>query len=168
MRIRTQCRACGLPFRATLERDTKVLACTSCGEERAVDPAGWEAGPPGRVGPCPICACDHLYGQKDVNRAVGCGLVILGAVGTLQFDVVAYRLQHEYGVISAYDAVEVQTARWVSAEDDKLLQEFRSKNEPRLAIDAGGALAYLAPSRVNLSLTEERWPDITFSATREH
>jgi peptide chain release factor 3 len=37
-----------------------------------------------------------------------------------------------------------------------------------LAIDGGGHLTYLAPSRVNLSLTEERWPDIRFRATREH
>ncbi len=107
-------------------------------------------------------------GATQVFRPLVGNEVILGAVGTLQFDVVAYRLQHEYGVISAYDAVDVQTARWVSAGDDKLLQEFRSKNESRLAIDAGGALAYLAPSRINLALTEERWPDITFSATREH
>jgi peptide chain release factor 3 len=88
-------------------------------------------------------------------------------VGTLQFDVVAYRLKNEYGVDSAYDPVEVSTARWVECEDSATLAEFRRRNEPRLALDSAGALAYLAPSRVNLSLAEERWPAVTFRATRE-
>ena len=53
-------------------------------------------------------------------------------------------------------------------EDEKMLQEFRNRNQDNLAIDGGGYLTYLASSRVNLSLTEERWPDITFAKTREH
>ena len=107
-------------------------------------------------------------GATQVFRPLLGNEVILGAVGSLQFDVVAYRLQHEYGVVSAYDAVDVHTARWVSTSDAKLLEEFRDKNSSRLALDAAGALAYLAPSRVNLALAEERWPDIKFAATREH
>ena len=50
----------------------------------------------------------------------------------------------------------------------KMLDEFKRKAAENLAIDGGGHLTYLAPSRVNLSLTEERWPDIRFRATREH
>ena len=50
----------------------------------------------------------------------------------------------------------------------KMLDEFMRKAAENLAIDGGGHLTYLAPSRVNLSLTEERWPDIRFRATREH
>jgi peptide chain release factor 3 len=49
-----------------------------------------------------------------------------------------------------------------------MLEEFTRKASENLAIDGGGHLTYLAPSRVNLSLTEERWPDIRFRATREH
>ena len=93
--------------------------------------------------------------------------VILGAVGVLQFDVVAYRLKNEYGVESAYDPIDVVTARWIECDDAKMLEDFRRKNEPRLALDSAGALTYLAPSRVNLNLTEERWPDVRFLATRE-
>ena len=80
MRIRTQCRACGLPFRSTLPGNRTELSCPSCAATRAVDPNGWEAGPPGRIERCPLCACEHLYGQKDVNRALGCALVLLGAI----------------------------------------------------------------------------------------
>jgi peptide chain release factor 3 len=62
----------------------------------------------------------------------------------------------------------VHTARWVSAADPRRLEEFQVKAHDNLARDHGGALVYLAPSRVNLTLTLERWPDIRFSETREH
>jgi len=94
--------------------------------------------------------------------------LILGAVGVLQFDVVAYRLKDEYGVEAAFENVGVATARWVRCADARKLEEFREKNAGNLAIDAAGELVYLAPSRVNLQLTTERWPDVTFAATREH
>jgi len=93
--------------------------------------------------------------------------LILGAVGVLQFDVTAYRLKDEYNVECVYDNVAVSTARWVSSESPAKLEEFRKKAFDNLAVDGGGYLVYLATSRVNLQLTEERWPDIVFSATRE-
>jgi peptide chain release factor 3 len=93
--------------------------------------------------------------------------LVLGAVGILQFDVVAHRLKHEYGVECAFEAVQVATARWVSAKSAAKLEEFERRNEVNLADDGSGALAYLAPNLANLRLTQERWPDITFHATRE-
>ena len=94
--------------------------------------------------------------------------IVVGAVGVLQFEVVAYRLRDEYKVEAIYEAVNVYTARWVGSDNAAKLQEFRRKAGVNLALDGGGHLAYLAPTRVNLSLTEERWPDIRFLATREH
>jgi peptide chain release factor 3 len=94
--------------------------------------------------------------------------LILGAVGVLQFDVVAYRLKDEYGVDAAFENVGVVTARWIRCDDAKKLEEFREKNAMNLSLDAAGALVYLAPTRVNLQLTVERWPTVTFAATREH
>ncbi|NKZ38238.1 MULTISPECIES: peptide chain release factor 3 [Oleiagrimonas] len=94
--------------------------------------------------------------------------LVLGAVGVLQFDVVAYRLKDEYGVEAVFDNVTVATARWIYCDDEKMLEQFREKNAQHLAVDASGALVYLAPTRVNLQLTQERWPDVTFAATREH
>jgi len=94
--------------------------------------------------------------------------LVLGAVGMLQFDVVAYRLKDEYGVDCAFENVAVTTARWIRCADEKKLADFREKAAPNLALDAAGELVYLAPSRVNLQLTQERWPDVTFAATREH
>jgi len=94
--------------------------------------------------------------------------IIVGAVGTLQFDVVAYRLQDEYKVECGYEAVNVYTARWIECDDAKMLEEFKKKAYDNLAIDGGGCLTYLAPTRANLSLAEERWPDVRFNTTREH
>jgi peptide chain release factor 3 len=87
-------------------------------------------------------------------------------VGQLQFEVVAFRLQDEYGVQCAFEGITVQTARWVSG-DDKKLAEFRTKAYDHLSVDHSGALVYLAPSRVNLGLTLERWPELRFNQTRE-
>jgi peptide chain release factor 3 len=94
--------------------------------------------------------------------------LILGAVGVLQFEVAAYRLKHEYGVEATFEPVNVVTCRWVHGDDPKKLEEFRRRAEANLALDGNGELVYLAPTRVNLSLTEERWPDLRFLATREH
>jgi peptide chain release factor 3 len=94
--------------------------------------------------------------------------LILGAVGPLQFEVVAFRLQDEYGVQCVFDMINVHTARWISADDPRKLAEFRVKAHDHLAIDHTGALVYLAPSRVNLELTVERWPGLSFSPTREY
>ncbi len=93
--------------------------------------------------------------------------LILGAVGTLQFDVVAQRLRDEYKVDCAFEAVKVATARWVETDDARRLDEFRRKAAGNLALDHGGALVYVAPTRVNLDLTMERWPEIVFRETRE-
>ena len=93
--------------------------------------------------------------------------LILGAVGMLQFDVVAYRLTNEYGVEASFENINVQTARWVGCEDDKMLTDFKRQLHNNLSEDGAGQLVYLAPTRVNLQLTEERWPDIRFASTRE-
>jgi peptide chain release factor 3 len=94
--------------------------------------------------------------------------LILGAVGMLQFDVVAYRLKDEYGVDAAFEPVTVATARWIRCADQGRLEEFRERNASHLAEDGAGRLVYLAPTRINLQLAMERWPDVAFDATREH
>jgi peptide chain release factor 3 len=107
-------------------------------------------------------------GATQLFRPLRNNDLILGAVGQLQFDVVAFRLQDEYGVQASWDTVNVYTARWVYCADPKKLEEFRARAHDNLAVDHAGALVYLAPTRVNLQLTQERWPDVTFRETREH
>ncbi len=107
-------------------------------------------------------------GASQVFRPLDRNDIVVGAVGTLQFDVVAYRLQDEYRADPLYETSSVYTARWIESDDAKKLAEFRSKHSEHLALDSGGHLAYLAPSRINLQLTQERWPEIRFLAAREH
>lgn len=107
-------------------------------------------------------------GATQVFKPLNSNELILGAVGILQFDVVAYRLKHEYNVDCAYENINVYTARWVNCDDSKYLEEFKIKAFDNLALDGGNQLTYLAPSRVNLNLIQDRWPDIKFFETREH
>ena len=94
--------------------------------------------------------------------------LILGAVGPLQFEVVAARLRDEYNVECQFETVNVATARWVECDDAKMRGDFEKKAHDNLAVDHAGSLVYIAPTRVNLNLTEERWPEIGFRKTREH
>ena len=107
-------------------------------------------------------------GASQVFRPLERNDIIVGAVGTLQFDVVAYRLQDEYRADCVYEPSSIYSVRWVACADAKMLGEFKRKCAENLAVDGGGHLAYLAPSRINLQLTQERWPDVTFRDTREH
>jgi peptide chain release factor 3 len=106
-------------------------------------------------------------GATQVFRPLKNNDLILGAVGTLQFDVAAFRLKDEYGVEAVVEPISVHTARWIACKDDKLLERFRDKAYENLALDGDNQLVYLAPTRVNMNLTQERWPDIRFLATRE-
>jgi peptide chain release factor 3 len=94
--------------------------------------------------------------------------LILGAVGVLQFEVVASRLLNEYGVDAVFEGTNTSSARWVSSDDKKSLADFETQLAHNVAYDAAGNLAYLATSGVNLRLTQERWPKLQFHATREH
>ncbi len=94
--------------------------------------------------------------------------LIVGAVGVLQFDVVVARLKAEYNVDAIYEGVNVNTARWVSSDDVKKFEDFKRKCESNLALDGGDNLTYIAPSRVNLNLSVERYPEVTFNHTREN
>ncbi len=107
-------------------------------------------------------------GATQVFRPLNSNRIILGAVGVLQFDVVAHRLQHEYNVDCLYDNVNIATVRWVESKDTKELAKFEAKVQDNLALDGGGKLAYLAPTLVNLNLMIERFPNIIFHDTREH
>ncbi|UCC13427.1 MAG: peptide chain release factor 3 [Gammaproteobacteria bacterium] len=106
-------------------------------------------------------------GATQLFRPLRNNDLILGAVGPLQFDVVAFRLRSEYGVECKFEPVQVATARWIQSDDAGRLRDFERKAEDNLAIDHGECLVYIAPTRVNLDLTRERWPEIRFRPTRE-
>jgi peptide chain release factor 3 len=107
-------------------------------------------------------------GAIQVFRPVAGSLMLLGAVGQLQFEVVQHRLKTEYGVDVRLSPANFAGARWVSCEDETELRRFMAANGSRLALDAADTHAYLISSRYDLQLTQERWPKIQFHPMREH
>ena len=108
-------------------------------------------------------------GATQLFRPLRNNDLILGAVGMLQFDVVAFRLQDEYGVQAHLETTSTCTPR---AGSTAAIRRSSRSSAPRPTttsrVDHSGALVYLAPTRVNLQLTLERWPDLAFRETREH
>jgi peptide chain release factor 3 len=107
-------------------------------------------------------------GAIQVFRPTAGSLMLLGAIGQLQFEVVAHRLKTEYGVETRLGAANYTGARWVSCPDPAELSRFIATNPTRMFTDAADAPAYLMTSRFDLNLTAERWPKIEFHAMREH
>jgi len=107
-------------------------------------------------------------GAVQVFRPLRNNDLIVGAVGVLQFDVVVHRLKSEYKVDAMYEPINVATARWVTCDDPRKQEEFERKCADNLALDGSDNLTYIAPTMVNLQLSMERYPDVTFHKTREH
>ena len=91
-----------------------------------------------------------------------------GAVGTLQFEVVAQRLQTEYKVDAIFEAADINTARWLTFPDELTRRNFEREQQHRMAKDVDGNLVYLASTRYNLDVTSEKWSKVGFHYFREH
>jgi peptide chain release factor 3 len=107
-------------------------------------------------------------GTIQVFRPLMGNMHVIGAVGVLQFDVTMARLKAEYNVNAGYESIDLSVARWVTCEDDRILNRFRQKNETSLALDAEGCLTFMTTSEYQLGFVMEEWPDIQFHKTREH
>ncbi|MFZ5509467.1 MAG: peptide chain release factor 3 [Pseudomonadota bacterium] len=107
-------------------------------------------------------------GAIQVFRPHAGGMLLLGAVGALQFDVVLHRLKHEYGVDARLAATRHRLARWISAEDPRELKRFIEVNAHRIAYDVVEAPTFLAAHKAELAVAQEEWKGIRFHALREH
>ena len=96
------------------------------------------------------------------------GPLLLGAIGALQFDVVMHRLEHEYGVQARISSSNIRIARWISAENPRDLKAFIERNAHRIAYDAVDAPTFVCEYPGELSVTQERSPEIAFHKMREH
>jgi peptide chain release factor 3 len=94
--------------------------------------------------------------------------LLLGAVGPLQFEIVAHRLATEYNVDAVYDNANIATARWLTFPDPLTRRNFEREQGAALASDVDGNPVFLATNKYNLQVTMERWPKVAFHATREH
>ncbi|MDR1936064.1 MAG: peptide chain release factor 3 [Candidatus Accumulibacter sp.] len=107
-------------------------------------------------------------GAIQVFENLATGTLLLGAVGVLQFEVVAQRLQTEYKVDASFEAADIHTARWLSFPDEATRRNFEHEQRHRMARDVDGNPVYLASTRYNLEVTREKWPQVGFLASREH
>ena len=106
-------------------------------------------------------------GVVQVFRPVVTNDYILGAVGTLQFDITMERLQTEYGVDAVYETVDYNVSRWIGCDNTEKMASFERQNRGNIAKDAEGAGVYLATSEWQLGYCMEQWPEIEFYKTRE-
>jgi peptide chain release factor 3 len=107
-------------------------------------------------------------GAIQVFRRHGGGQQLLGAVGALQFEVVLHRLEHEYSVKARLSPARISLARWITADDATKLAQFIDSNAHRIVYDAVDAPTFVCEHPAELSVTQERWPDIEFHKMREH
>ncbi len=114
-------------------------------------------------------------GAIQVFRPVTGSVLLLGAVGQLQFEVVAHRLEHEYGCKARILPARYNVARWVTCElpegaaaSERELQRFIDGNAHRVAMDAVDAPTVLLEFAGELRAMQENWPKIKFHALREH
>ncbi len=103
----------------------------------------------------------QLFIRQENNRK------IIGCVGSLQFDVIQYRLENEYGAMAGYEPLRLAKAVWVSAPSDEKMKEFVQRRKRDIAKDKKGNYVFLAESKWTLNMVQENFPDITFHYTSE-
>ncbi|MFA7293258.1 MAG: peptide chain release factor 3, partial [Rhodocyclaceae bacterium] len=105
-------------------------------------------------------------GATQLFRTVSGSDLILGAVGILQFDVVAHRLEHEYGVQVIFESYNCSTARWIQGDEGELRQ-LSDRYSANVALDGADDPVYLAPNNVYLNMVKEKYPKLQFLEARE-
>jgi peptide chain release factor 3 len=100
---------------------------------------------------------------KELN-----GRKIIGTVGALQFDVIQYRLKHEYGASCSYEPVNLHKACWITCGDSAALKEFLSRRKRDIAKDKNGHLVFLAESAWAMKMAQDNHPEVQFHFTDEN
>ncbi len=103
----------------------------------------------------------QLFVKEDSARK------IIGTVGALQFDVIQYRLEHEYGASCSYEPINIHKALWLSWEDEVAFKEFAKRRRNNMAKDKDGNAVFLADSAWSLNTVMENHPEISFHDSSE-
>lgn len=103
----------------------------------------------------------QLFIQQPGNRK------IVGTVGELQFEVIQYRLQHEYSASAEFQAKNYHKACWMTSDDEEKIEEFKKRKAQYVAVDKDGNDVFLAQTRFLLQSAETDYPEITFHTTSE-
>ncbi len=95
------------------------------------------------------------------------GRKIIGTVGALQFEVIQYRLEHEYGAKCRYEPISIYKACWIESDNTAQLTDFKRRKHTNMAVDKHGRDVFLADTSYALALAQENFPDIRFHFTSE-
>ncbi len=95
------------------------------------------------------------------------GRKIIGTVGALQFEVIQYRLEHEYGAACRWEGANIHKACWIESDNAEQLDDFRKRKYNNMATDKHGREVFLADTSYALQLAIEKFPDIKFLFTSE-
>jgi peptide chain release factor 3 len=95
------------------------------------------------------------------------GRKIIGTVGALQFEVIQFRLLHEYGASCRYEPINLYKACWIKSDDKAQLEEFKKRKYQFLATDKSGRDVFLAESQYTLQTAKDNFPKIQFHFTSE-
>ena len=103
----------------------------------------------------------QLFTKVDNNRK------IIGTVGQLQYEVIQYRLEHEYNAKCRYESVNLFKACWITSDNQEQLKDFKTRKLHNMAKDKENRDVFLADSKYALEISQEKYPDITFHFTSE-
>ena len=95
------------------------------------------------------------------------GRKIIGTVGALQFEVIEYRLEHEYGAKCRWEPISIHKACWIESDNAEQLADFKRRKHANMAVDKHGRDVFLADTSYSLALAQEKFPDIRFHFTSE-
>lgn len=108
---------------------------------------------------------DEGVAQLFVNQFNG--RKIIGTVGQLQFEVIQYRLLHEYGATVRWEPISLYKACWIESDDEEALQAFKKRKHQFMAVDREGRDVFLADSGYVLTMAQQDFPDIRFHFSSE-
>lgn len=92
---------------------------------------------------------------------------IVGTVGELQFEVIKYRLEHEYGANCEFEAKNFYKACWITSDNEAKLEEFKRIKGTGMVKDKDGNDVFLAPSAFMLQMEQQNYPELEFHFTSE-
>jgi len=95
------------------------------------------------------------------------GRKIIGTVGALQFEVIQYRLEHEYNAMCRWEPISIHKACWIESDNEEQLTDFMKRKYTNMAIDKHGHNVFLADTSYALQLAQDKFPDISFHFTSE-
>jgi peptide chain release factor 3 len=95
------------------------------------------------------------------------GRKIIGTVGALQFEVIQYRLEHEYGAKCRWEPISIYKACWIESDNEEQLSDFKRRKHTNMAVDKHGRDVFLADTSYSLALAQENFKEIRFKFTSE-